>query len=107
MTIEGMQETVDKWVTKEQHAVKYFPPFEMMAQLTEELGEIAKEIAHLHGVKKKKDTEQTEGLEAEIGDLLFGVICLANSHGIYLEKAFEKTMEKKNGRDAARFIHKQ
>jgi NTP pyrophosphatase (non-canonical NTP hydrolase) len=106
MTIQNMQETVDKWVSKKEHAVKYFPPFEMIAQLTEELGEIAKEVAHLHGFKKKKDTEQTEGLESEIGDLLFGIICLANSHGIYLEKAFEKTMEKKNNRDAERFVKK-
>ena len=94
---------VEEWVPQPQHKVKYFPPFEIVSQLIEEAGEIAREVSHLHGFKKKKDGEQTDGLEGEIGDALFVLICLANSHGIDLSKAFDKSMDKKNARDKHRF----
>jgi NTP pyrophosphatase (non-canonical NTP hydrolase) len=99
-----IQKAVEEWVSQPQHKVKYFPPFEICAQLQEEIGEIAREVSHLHGYKKKKDGEKTDGLECEIGDVLFALACLANSHDIDLDKAFNKSMEKKNGRDKNRFI---
>jgi len=98
-----IQTTVEEWVSQPQHKVKYFPPFEICAQLSEEVGEIAREVSHLHGYKKKKDGEKTDGLECEIGDLLFVLACLANSHDIGLEAAFEKSINKKNNRDKHRF----
>lgn len=98
-----IQKSVEEWVSQPQHKVKYFPPFEMCAQLQEEVGEIAREISHLHGYKKKKDGEKTDGLECEIGDTLFALACLANYHEIDLDKAFNKSMEKKNSRDKNRF----
>jgi NTP pyrophosphatase (non-canonical NTP hydrolase) len=98
-----IQKIVDEWVSKPQHKVKYFPPFEICAQLQEEVGEIAREVSHIHGYKKKKEGEKTDGLECEIGDALFALCCLANSHDIDLDKAFEKSMTKKNTRDLNRF----
>lgn len=103
MDLTKMQEIVDKWVSQPQHSVKYFPPFEICAQLTEEAGEVCREVAHLHGLKKKKDGEKTDGLEGEIGDVLFVLCCLANSHGIDLGNAFQNSMDKKNNRDNERF----
>lgn len=106
MNFSEAQKIVDDWVSNPNFSVKYFPPFEIIAQLSEEVGEISREIAHLHGHKKKKVGENTDGLESEIGDVLFALICLANSHEISLEKSFEKAMQKKIGRDAVRFVKK-
>lgn len=94
----------EQWVSQPQHKVKYFPPAEIGLQLTEETGEICREISHLHGYKKKKDGEKTDGLEIEIGDLLFVLACLANSHDIDLDEAFDKSITKKNARDLQRFV---
>lgn len=99
-----IQKQVEEWVSEPQHKVKYFPPFEICAQMSEEVGEIAREVSHLHGFKKKKEGEKTDGLEGEIGDLLFVLACLANSHDIDLEQAFKKSMEKKKNRDKFRFV---
>lgn len=104
MKLEDLQKQVDDWVSNPNYSVKYFPPFEMCAQLTEETGEICREISHIHGHKKKKDGEKTDGLEGEIGDVLFALACLANSHDIDLASAFEASMDKKNNRDKKRFI---
>lgn len=101
--MKKIQKIVEDWVSQPQHKVKYFPPFEICAQLSEEVGEIAREVAHIHGYKKKKKGEKTDGLEGEIGDLLFVLCCLANSNNIDLDKAFDKTMKKKNSRDKFRF----
>lgn len=106
LTLKQMQEAVENWVSNPDFSVKYFPPFEMVGQLAEEVGEVSREIAHIHGHKKKKDNEKTDGLECELGDVLFALVCLANSEGISLEEAFNKSMEKKTGRDATRFIKK-
>ncbi len=103
MTLAEMQSRVENWVLQPQHTVKYFPPFEIVAQLVEESGEIAREVSHLHGFKKKKKGEKTDGLEGEIGDLLFVLSCLANSEGIDLSSAFQKSLAKKESRDQQRF----
>ena len=103
MNINEMQQIVEEWVSNPKYKVKYFPPFEIAGQLSEEVGEVAREISHLHGFKKKKDGEKTEGLASEIGDVLFVLCCLSNSHNISLEKAFKISMEKKTGRDQHRF----
>lgn len=103
MDTKEIQKIVEDWVSNPKYTVKYFPPFEMLTQLSEEVGEIARELSHLHGHKKKKEGEQTDGLECEIGDAVFALICLANFHGIDLSTAFKKSMDKKNGRDITRF----
>lgn len=105
-SLEEMQKIVDDWVSNPDYTVKYFPPFQICAQLMEESGEVAREVSHLHGHKKKKDGEVTDGLECEIGDVLFALTCLANSEGISLAEAFRKSMEKKNVRDKNRFLKK-
>lgn len=104
MKLEELQKIVDDWVSNPDYLVKYFPPFEICAQLTEETGEICREIAHIHGHKKKKVGEKTDGLEGEIGDVLFVLACLANSHNINLSDAFRASIEKKNNRDSKRFL---
>lgn len=105
-SLEEMQKIVDDWVSNPAYSVKYFPPFQICAQLMEEAGEVAREVSHLHGHKKKKEGEITDGLKGEIGDVLFVLTCLANSEGVSLAEAFSESMEKKNGRDKTRFVKK-
>ncbi len=104
MKLDELQKITDEWVSDPNYSVKYFPPFEICAQLTEEVGEICREVSHLHGYKKKKEGEKTDGLEGEIGDVLFVLACLANSHNIKLSDAFRLSIDKKNSRDKKRFL---
>lgn len=52
----------------------------MVATMTEECGEVvARVMNYLFGDKKKKDGEALKDLEAELADLLFTIICIANN----------------------------
>jgi NTP pyrophosphatase (non-canonical NTP hydrolase) len=78
----------------------------MMARITEEVGELAREINHRFGEKPKKKDEAESSIEMELGDVLFIVICFANSLGIDLTEAHDKVMHKFNTRDADRWTRK-
>ncbi|BBP90293.1 hypothetical protein BsIDN1_39110 [Bacillus safensis] len=50
-----MQQEVDDYIG--QFKEGYFSPLAMMARLTEELGELAREVNHYYGEKAEKTTE--------------------------------------------------
>lgn len=100
-TLEEMQQEVDQYIG--QFKEGYFSPLAMLARLTEELGELAREINHYYGEKPKKSTEKEKAIEEEIGDLLFVTICLANSLQIDLQEAHDIVMNKFNTRDKDRW----
>lgn len=81
----------------------YFSPLAMLARLTEELGELAREVNHFYGEKPKKTEETAKTIEEELGDLLFVLICFANSLNIDLEQAHDYVMNKFNTRDKNRW----
>lgn len=99
--MQDMQQEVDKYIG--QFKTGYFSPLAQMARLTEELGELAREINHHFGEKQKKDSELPKEVKEELGDLLFVVISLANSLDIDLSEAFEQVMNKFQNRDKNRF----
>lgn len=99
-----MQERVDEYIS--QFKTGYFSPLALMARLTEENGELAREINHYYGEKQKKDTEKPKTVEEELGDVLFVVICMANSLDIDLSDAFRQVMDKFECRDKYRFERK-
>jgi len=103
--MNNQQKQVDEWVN--QFKIGYFKPLEILARLTEENGELARELNHRFGTKKKKDTEDTQDIENEIGDMIFTLCCLANSLNLDIDKGFSKTMDKCYGRDKDRFEKKQ
>ncbi len=103
-TMKQIQQDVDEYIG--QFKEGYFSPLAMIARLTEELGELAREVNHYYGEKPKKSTEESKTIEEEAGDLLFVLICLANSLNIDLEKAHEIVMEKFNTRDKDRWTRK-
>lgn len=98
------QQEVANWIEK--HKIGYFKPLEIIARLAEETGELAREINHRFGPKKKKPSEQTKEIGDEIVDNIFTLICLANSLNIDLDESFGRMMEKINTRDKDRFEKK-
>ncbi|NSL52273.1 nucleotide pyrophosphohydrolase [Bacillus sp. P2(2020)] len=104
-TMEEMQKEVDKYIS--QFKEGYFSPLAMLARMTEELGELAREINHFYGEKPKKADEKEKTIEEELGDLLFVLICFANSLNISLEESFQLVMEKFRTRDKDRWTKKE
>lgn len=102
--MKDYQKQVDDWV--KQHKIGYFKPLEIITCLTEEVGELAREINHRYGPKKKKSTEVKEELEEELADVIFTLICLANSLNLDIDKGFSKRMDKCYGRDKDRWDKK-
>ena len=99
--MEEMQQVVDDYIR--QFKVGYFSPLAMMARVTEEVGELAREINHYYGEKQKKISEDEKEIEEELADVLFIIITMANSLDIDLTEAFEQTMRKFETRDKYRF----
>jgi NTP pyrophosphatase (non-canonical NTP hydrolase) len=100
-TLKESQEAVDKYIS--QFKEGYFSPLAMLARLTEELGELAREVNHYYGEKPKKKTEDANTIEEELGDLFFVLICLANSLNIDIDEALTTVMNKFNTRDKDRW----
>lgn len=103
-TMKIMQQEVDDYI--QQFKTGYFSPLGQMARLTEEVGELAREVNHYYGEKTKKETEKPKTVEEELGDVLFVTIIMANSLGIDLTETFNRNMEKFNHRDRFRFERK-
>ncbi len=100
-TIKQLQEEVDTYIG--QFKEGYFSPLAMLARMTEELGELSREVNHYYGEKPKKASEKENTIEEELGDMLFVLICFANSLNIDLEEAHNRVMEKFNTRDKNRW----
>lgn len=105
MRLDEIQKEVDEWTG--QFEPQYWPPHEILARMAEEVGELAREINHVHGTKKKKVDERDNSIEDELSDILFTIVCMANSKGISLCEAWKRMMEvKMRGRDKNRFTRK-
>jgi NTP pyrophosphatase (non-canonical NTP hydrolase) len=100
-SMKDLQLEVDSYIS--QYKEGYFGPLAMVARLTEELGELAREVNHCYGEKPKKTSETEKAIEEELGDLLFVLICFANSLNISLEDAHDYVINKFNTRDKNRW----
>jgi len=97
MEIKNAQIVVDNWI--KEHGVRYFNELTNMAQLTEEVGEVARIIARRYGEQSEKESDKNKDLGEELADVLFVVLCLANQTGIDLQKAFDKKLTVRTKRD--------
>ena len=97
MDIKNAQQEVDNWIKN--HGVRYFNELTNMAQLTEEVGEVARIIARRYGEQSEKDSDKGKDLGEELADVLFVVLCLANQTGINLQESFENKLDIKTKRD--------
>ncbi len=104
MTLDACQSRVDAWIT--QYEEGYFHPLTNMARLSEEVGELAREVNHRYGQKTKKPEELDGDVGMEMADILFVIICMANRDGINLQEAFDRMMTKVETRDGNRWAKK-
>lgn len=100
MNLYNAQKAVNEWIKA--HGVRYFNELTNMAQLTEEVGEVARIIARRYGEQSEKEEDKNKDLGEELADVVFVVLCLANQTGINLEESFKKKLEYKTKRDHAR-----
>lgn len=105
MDLAEAQRLVDEYIS--QFKEGYFPPLVNLARLTEEVGELARELNHRFGPKTKKADEPEGDVALELADILFVVIVLANQLGVDLQTAMEQTMAKYRVRDADRWERKE
>jgi NTP pyrophosphatase (non-canonical NTP hydrolase) len=97
MNLKSSQLEVDNWIKN--HGVRYFNELTNMAQLTEEVGEVARIIARRYGEQSEKESDKNKDLGEELADVVFVVLCLANQTGIDLQAAFDKKLDLKTNRD--------
>jgi len=104
MTIQEAQQTVDEWIKT--IGVRYFNELTNTAVLMEEVGEMSRLMARIYGEQSFKRSEDEanalDNLSAEMADVLFVLICLANQTGVDLQAALIKSLEKKTKRDKDR-----
>jgi NTP pyrophosphatase (non-canonical NTP hydrolase) len=101
LSLREVQQLIDRWM--HERGWGYWEPLSQLARMTEELGELARIVNHLYGEKPKKSEEAEQELGLEMADLLYTMICLANSQGIDLQDALQRTLEKYGTRDAQRY----
>ena len=102
--LSDYQQRVDRWISQFEEG--YFHPLTNMARLSEEVGELAREVNHRFGQKTKKKDEADGDMAMEMADILFVLVCMANREGIDLEQAFDRMMAKVEKRDADRWTRK-
>jgi NTP pyrophosphatase (non-canonical NTP hydrolase) len=104
VSLSEAQRRVHAWIS--QYEEGYFHPLTNLARLSEEVGELAREINHRFGQKTKKRDEPEGDLAMEMADILFVLICMANREEIDLQAAFDRMMEKVESRDRERWTLK-
>ena len=104
LTLSGAQKLVDQWIKT--YGVRYFSELTNMAILTEEVGELARQMARTYGDQSFKQGE-TPNMGDEMADVLWVLLCLANQTGIDLEEELRRNIEKKTSRDKTRHINNE
>ena len=102
MTLEALQQEVDKWIKN--YGVRYFNEMTNMVLLSEEVGELARIVARKYGEQSFKKGEEKDNLADEMADILWVLVCLANQTGVNLTEAFQANLAKKTQRDNTRHL---
>ncbi|MEX0791849.1 MAG: nucleotide pyrophosphohydrolase [Pirellulaceae bacterium] len=105
ISLREAQAQVDQWIKT--LGVRYFSEMTNLAQLVEEVGEVARVISRTYGEQSTKPGEKPQELADELADVLFVLVCLANQTGVDLTDAFRKNLEKKTQRDATRHLENE
>ncbi len=101
-TMSEFQADVDAWI--QQVGGGYWSPHANLARIAEEVGELARILNHQYGPKPKKPSEPSQELGEELADIIFAIICLANSEGIDLERSLQHVIDKVWERDRDRYV---
>lgn len=100
LTLPQLQRVVDEWI--KQIGVAYFSELTNLAQLMEEVGELARIISRTYGEQSFKAGEHPSDLSDELADVMFVLVCLANQTGVDLQQAMRDNLLKKTNRDQHR-----
>ncbi|GAK60433.1 hypothetical protein U27_00330 [Candidatus Vecturithrix granuli] len=103
ITLYECQQLVDEWVNT--IGVRYFSELTNLAQLVEEVGEVARILSRRYGDQSMKPLEKESDLADELADVFFVLCCLANQIGIDLTDAFHRNLAKKTRRDQGRHLN--
>ena len=104
MSLQQYQKQIDDML--QAYEKPYWHPLSQLARMSEEVGEVSRIINHQYGDKPKKPGEEHEDLADELADVLYTVLCLANSQGIELDEPLKRSIAKLETRDAGRFRKK-
>ena len=96
MHLRAMQQAIDRRLSG-----GYWHPLANLARLSEEVGELAREIQNGWGARRRKPGEPQGEAAHEMGDILFVLAALANTTGVDLEQALRGAMERFDAREAA------
>ena len=91
MDLKKAQKQVDNWIKS--HGIRYFNELTNMAQLTEEVGEVASIMVRRFGEQSEKDSDKNKDLGEELVDVLFVLLCIANQTGIDLQSSFDSKLK--------------
>jgi NTP pyrophosphatase (non-canonical NTP hydrolase) len=101
MTLNEMQDQVDTWIRE--HG-GYWDRFQILARMTEELGEIAGALQRIEGLRPRKTKVD---LASEVGDLLFTLAAFANANHLNLSDCLDSVLSKYTTRDGAAWNNNQ
>ena len=109
LTLADAQRRVDEWIAT--LGVRYFGELTNLAQLTEEVGELARLLSRTRGEQSFRPGTEPADVEAaladEMADVLFVLICLANQTGVDLSDALRRNLDKKTRRDGRRHLENE
>ena len=100
ITVRGYQREVDEWIREV--GVRYFSELTNLAQLVEEVGEVARIMSRTYGEQSFKENETRRELGDELADVFFVLTCIANQTGVDLTEVLRRNFEKKTRRDGKR-----
>lgn len=100
ITVSEYQREVDEWISKV--GVRYFSELTNLAQLVEEVGEVARIMSRTYGDQSFKGNENRRELGDELADVFFVLTCIANQTGVDLTEVLRRNFEKKTRRDRKR-----
>ena len=100
LTLRAAQDAVHQYITTV--GVRYFSELSNLAQLTEEVGEVARVVNRVYGDQSFREPGQVTDLGDELADVLWVLMALANQTGVDLTDAFRRSLEKKTRRDRDR-----
>lgn len=104
MSLRDYQKQIDD--TVQPYAKPYWDPLSNLARLAEEVGEVSRILNAEFGDKPKKPAEEHEKLEDELADVLYTVLCIANSQNIVMDEPLQRAINKLLTRDKDRFEKK-
>ena len=97
-TLREWQRQTDEWIRR---GGSYWSPLSQYTRLVEEVGELGRELNHRYGDKPRQAKDPVGSVSAELGDVAFVLLLLANGLGVDLQEALKQTIAKYDARSTS------